>query len=115
MPSKKKKACHWAMITFFRYIVTDTTLSFNQYIAYDQETAIYQPLRKMTENVPCLYKCRNRLEKYHLLTQQRAVQVVVTVRGKEVKAILTNILSMLLYFFNYPESENELKIYLHHY
>ena len=72
MTSKETKAYHWAMKTALRYLVTDTTLSFNQCIACDQELAIYQSLCAMLDNVPCLNKSRNRLDKYQLLTQRWA-------------------------------------------
>ena len=63
LPSKEIKAYYWAMKTDLRYIITDTTLSFNQYIACDKELAIHQPLRAIMDNVPCLYKSYNRLDK----------------------------------------------------
>ena len=57
------------MRTVLRHIITDTTLSFNQCIACDQKTAIYQPLRAVVDNVPCLNKSHNSLNKYYLLAQ----------------------------------------------
>ena len=69
----------------------------------------------MMENVPCPNKACNRLDKHHLLTERWAAQVIVTVSGKEAKAILKNLLSMLSSFFDYPESEDEIKMCLHHY
>ena len=77
--------------TDLRYLVTDTPLYSNQCIACDQELAIYQPLRAIMDNIPCLNKFRNRMEKYHLLTQRWNTQVIVTVSGEEIKAILKNI------------------------
>ena len=68
MCSKETKAYHWAMKTELRHLVIDTTLSFNQCIACDQEISIYQPVREMMENIPCLDESCNRLDTYHLLT-----------------------------------------------
>ena len=68
VPSKETKAYHWVMITALRHLVAGTTLSFNPCIACDQELANFQPLRAMMDNVPCLSKPRNRLDKYRLLT-----------------------------------------------
>ena len=62
MPSKETKAYHWEMRPSLQHLVTDKTLSFNQYIAYDQKRDIYQPLRELMENVPCLNTSRNRLK-----------------------------------------------------
>ena len=53
--------------------------------------------------------------KYHMSIQWWAAQVVVTVSGKEVKAILKKYFINVIILFNYPESENEMKMYLHHY
>ena len=65
---RKEKVYHCAMKTALWHLVTNTTLSFNQCIAWDQESAIFQPLRTMMDNVPYLNKSRNRLDKHHLLT-----------------------------------------------
>ena len=97
MPSKETKVYHWAMRTSLRYSVTDIILSFNQCIVCDQEITIYKPSHVMMENVPCLNKSRNRLDKYHLLTYQWVTIVIVTVSGKEANAILNN-----LYQLYYP-------------
>ena len=88
MPSKETNTYHWATITALQHLVIDTTLSFKQCIACDQELAIYQPLCAMIENVPCLYKSRNRLGKYHLLTQRWNSKVIVSISGKEAKTLL---------------------------
>ena len=87
------------MRTTLRHLVTDTTVSFNQCIACDQELAIYQSLRKMMKNIPRLNKSRNRLANYHLLTQEWVAKVIVTVNGKEVRAILNSLTSILSSFF----------------
>ena len=84
------------MRTTLRHIVTETTLSFNQCIDCDQKTTIYQPLRTMMENVSCLNKSCDRLNKYHLLTQRWVDRVIVNVSLKESHAILTHVLLMLL-------------------
>ena len=68
----------------------------------------------MMENVPCFNKSCNRLDKYHLLTQQWVDRVIVTVSGKEAHNILI-FLSMLTSFFNYLESKGEMILFLHHY
>ena len=91
-------AYHWSMRTDLRHLIIDTTLSFNKYIACDQKLAIYQLLRAMIDNVPCLNKSYNRLDKYHLLTNIWKARVIVTVSGIEVKAVLKNIVSMLSSF-----------------
>ena len=69
----------------------------------------------MMENVLCLNKSCDRLEKYHFLTQQWVDRVMITVSGKKAHAILNNLLSMLSSFFNYSESEGEMDMYIHHY
>ena len=88
IPSKEIKVYYWAIRTALQYLVTDTTLSFNQYIAYDYELAIYQTLGAMMDNVPCLNTFRNRLENYHVLTQRCNASLLVSVSGKEAKSIL---------------------------
>ena len=81
------KAYHWAMRTDLQNLVKDTTLSFNQCIACDQELSIYQPLRAMIDNVPCLNKSHNRLDKFYLLTKRWNNSVLVSVSGKEAKTV----------------------------
>ena len=115
MPLKEAKAYHWAMRTALRHFVTDTILSFDQYIACDKELAIYQPLRAMMENVPCVNKSRNRLDTYHVLKHRWATQVIVTVSSKEGSTILKNVLSMLSSSIDYPESEDKMRMCIQHY
>ena len=88
MTSKEIKAHHWVMRTTLRHIIIDATLSFNQRIVCDQETSIYQPLRAIIANIPFVYKSRNRLDKYHLLTQRWNAKVIVSVSGLETNTIL---------------------------
>ena len=88
MSSKETKAYHWEMITALQHPVTDTILSFNQCIVCHQETDIYQTLRIMMKNVPCIYKHHNRLDKNHLVTQRWVDRVMVIIIGKESKTIL---------------------------
>ena len=99
MSSKETHVCHWEMRTALRHLITDTTLSFNQCITCNQELAVYQPLRVMMDNIPCLNKSRDKLDKHHLITHQWVNKVIVTARVKESNAILNIILSMLSFFF----------------
>ena len=98
MPLKEAKTYHWGTRTTLRHLVTYSTLSFEICITCDQELTIYQSLRAMFQNVICLYKYRNRLDTYNLLTQGWATQVIVIISDKEIKPMIKYILLMLSFF-----------------
>ena len=100
---------------YLQNLIIDIISSFNQCIAFDQVTGIYQFLRAIMATVPYIYKPRNRVDNYYLLTQRWNAKLLVYISGKESKTMLKHILSILSSFFNYPEIEDEMKMCLRHY
>ena len=81
-----------------RHFVTDTTLPFNQCIAFDKELAIFKPLRIMIYNVPCLNKSHHRLDKHHSLIKRYNASVLVSISGKETETILIFLINAIIIF-----------------
>ena len=69
----------------------------------------------MMKHNDCLKRSHNRLDKYHLLTNEWENTVEGKVNGDETKAILSILKDKIPHLFDYPETVNELNLALKNY
>ena len=118
MPSKEARAYNWALRSALVQLLTHNILVFNQWVACDEELAMYQPLRAMmADSQSSLYKSCNRLDKYHLLTKEWLDHVKCKVDKKysDAMLILKVLKDKLSRLFDYIETSTELKYSINNY
>ena len=99
--SKEARACNWALRVFFRHLVGETILSFNQCIVSDQELAMYSPIRSMIDFLPCLQNSTHHFGKYHMLKRlDKASTKISSAKEKSIIRILFSMLSDFLTTLN---------------